>query len=193
MFESHHEMTRPFCQTCSHLIPSFFIARKIHLNIEELFPFMSSYSVRYSFPKLPTVPLDLSFCSAQCSKTLEIWGGKWFSCSQLEDCYRKKTKNNLLSSVPDHPTRRRKPKFSLKMVYNNEKYLRISFMDCLLFHWVNLAYLFQISMTEMHQVGKQQHARFIDSFMHWSTLSSLGERKDLSSPQKGISNILKLC
>lgn len=75
MFESHYEMTRPFCQTCSHLICSSFIARKIHLNIEELFPFMSSCSVRYSFPKLPTVPLDLSFCSAQCSKTLEIWGG----------------------------------------------------------------------------------------------------------------------
>lgn len=135
MFESHHEMVRPFCQTCSHLIPSFFIARKIHLNIEELFPFMSSCSVRYIFPKLPTVPLDLSFCSAQCSKTLEIEEKKkGLAVLSWRTAIGKKKKNNLLSSVPDHPTRRGIPKFSLEMVYNNEKYLRISFMDCLLFH-----------------------------------------------------------
>lgn len=86
MFAGHHEIARSFFQVCSHLNPSFFIARKIHLNIKELFLFMSSCSVTYSFPKLPTVLLDLSVCIAQCPKTLEknglavlnwrsAWGG----------------------------------------------------------------------------------------------------------------------
>jgi len=76
MFESLHEMARPFFQACSHLIISFFMARKIRLNIEELFVFTSSCSGRYSFPRVPAVPLDLSFCSAQSPKTLEIGGTK---------------------------------------------------------------------------------------------------------------------